>query len=91
MAYKEHQMLNLVTISMSDVINHPWYEKYINKPNGLKALLYTMGLDISLPYESELVKHRSTVTNAVVTCERFSGSERTDDNWVSIQNTIKRL
>lgn len=85
MAFKEMAHQNLVAISMSDVLNHPWFEDLKDKPNGLEAILYTMGLDVSLPYETTTCTHRSMMTQQVVTCERFSGSERKDENWHKIK------
>ena len=90
MTFKELQRANVMVVSMSDVIRHPWYQKFIDKPDGLKGLLYSMGLDINKNYETELCEHRSEMTNAIVTCERFVGTERTDDGWKKILNSLKK-
>ncbi len=80
----------LITVSMSDVVRHPWYEKYKDSPKGLEALLYSMGMDITLPIESDTCEHRSTMTNLVVNCERFSGSERKDEQWEITKRLIEQ-
>lgn len=77
-----------VVVSMSDLIRHPWYDKYKDKPKGIEALLFSMGMDTSYPYESEVLTHRSTMTNEIVNCERFVGSKRQDESWLKIERMI---
>lgn len=77
-----------VVVSMSDLTRHPWYDKYKDKENGIPALLFTMGMDIKLPFTCKNITHRSDMTNHVVTCERFVGSKRSDDSWVNIERQI---
>lgn len=72
-----------ITISMSDVLKHPWFKELSEKPEGLKALLYSMGMDVKLAYESSICTHRSEMTHEIVTCERFVGNERQDEIWNS--------
>lgn len=91
MSYKDLQHTNAIEVSMSDLIRHPWYEKYANEKNGLEALLYSMGMDVKLPYECMVVQHRSPMTGAIVTCERFSGTERSDSIWKQNLERIKKM
>lgn len=78
-----------ITISMSDILKHPWFSEMSSKPQGLKALLYSMGMDVSLAYESAVCTHRSEMTHEVVTCERFVGNERKDTNWLRIKERAR--
>lgn len=78
-----------IAISMSDVLKHPWFAELSAKPQGLKALLYSMGLDVKLAYESSVCTHRSEMTHEVVTCERFVGSERRDEIWLRIKERAR--
>lgn len=78
-----------ITISMSDILKHPWFDELSQKPQGLKALLYSMGMDIKLAYESSVCTHRSEMTHEVVTCERFVGSERRDDTWLRMKERAR--
>lgn len=88
----------LKVISMSDLIRYPHFENMISKEfpvtdkkgrtkryTGEEAMLYAMGLDVTLPYEVECLTHRSELTNLVVDCERFVGSKRQDDEWLNIE------
>ena len=78
-----------ITISMSDILKHPWFSELSSKPQGLKALLYSMGVDVNLAYESSVCTHRSEMTHEIVTCERFVGSERRDNNWLRIKERVR--
>lgn len=91
MAFDKSFEENYISVSMSDIINHPWYEKLNEKPNGLEALLYSMGLDIKRSYEIMVCEHRSEITGKVQICERFSGIERQDENWIAIKQRIKNI
>lgn len=91
MAFEKTFEETLINISMSDIVTHPWYERLSKEPNGLEALLYTMGLDIKLPYEVMVCEHRSSMTNQVHTCERWSGIERQDEIWESIKRRIREV
>lgn len=88
MPFEDMQEIKMIGISMSDLLRHPWFEDYKNKPNGIAALLYSMGLDIKKPYEVDFCEHRSSMTNEVVKCDRYSGFERTDKYWVNLTNRM---
>lgn len=80
---------NAISISMVDLVMHPWFAKLQQEPNGTQALLYSMGLDIKLPFESTVCEHRSDFTDKIHTCERFSGTERKDEQWLYIKTMIQ--
>lgn len=92
----------LKVISMSDVIRHPLYNELscqsltiligkgkTREVDGLEALLFTMGLDITLPYDIDFVEHRSEITQEVVKCDRFVGSKRQDKAWTTFEYKMR--
>lgn len=89
MAFANSFERTLLNISMSDIIAHPWYDKFKDTPNGLNALLYSLGLDIKQPFDMKLCEHRSEITGKVSTCERFSGVERQDEVWLTIKSRAR--
>ena len=69
-------------ISMSDVVNHPYYDECKDDVDGgLKTMLTLMGMDPNKNIEESYLMHRSDISGEVVECSRYVGSERTDDDW----------
>lgn len=53
------------------------------KPTSFKLILWGLGMDISMPYErQDGLMHRNKL-NQVVTCSRWVGNERVDDDWIN--------
>lgn len=49
----------------------------------LKGILFDLGLDTNLQFElQEVTQHRNRL-NKVVTCRRFTGTERSDPEWLT--------
>lgn len=55
----------------------------------LKAVLWTMGLDINHKYVENFCKHRN-MQGQVVECIRFEGSEREDKSWMESGHATPR-
>lgn len=95
---------SIKVVSMSDVVRHPLFAELSKKSldvtymkkgkpqfkkiEGLNAMLWTMGLDIFKPFESEVIEHRSELTQEVHTCERFVGQTRQDAGWKKIERQL---
>lgn len=79
------KIIALVAVSMSELavaypeITYTWVNE--NKKE-FEDILYSLGMDIKTPYETqENVQHRNRF-NKVVQCDRWVGNERTDKEWV---------
>jgi len=57
----------------------------VREISGMDVMLWTMGLNIFTSYESEVITHRSELTNDVVKCERFVGRKRQDKAWKALE------
>lgn len=55
----------------------------------LKAVLWTMGLDINHKYNEHFCRHRN-IQGQVVECVRFEGSERDDKSWLESGHATPR-
>lgn len=72
-------------ISMSELQTvAPWLNDEFaeNNKEAFDKILYDCGMDTRYPYEDQDVQHRNRFGN-VITCKRFVGNERFDDQWVS--------
>lgn len=83
----EDSMLPIVAIcviSMSEILKAKEVDldKLATSDNYFKEVLYSLGLDVSFPFDVKLLQHRNKF-NEVVTCDRICGMERTDDSWIS--------
>jgi hypothetical protein len=75
----------LVSVSLSELqtFDNKYTEEWAtDNPEELESVLYKMGLNPSMPYERQLKTHRNRF-NAVITCSRFMGYERTDEEWIN--------
>jgi hypothetical protein len=77
----------IVTVSMSDLVLTDVFKENSHKPKGIEACLYALGMDVSLPYEIMVCTHRN-VEDVIVTCERFSGSERRDERYLDFKASV---
>jgi hypothetical protein len=50
-----------------------------------------MGMDMAKPFSGQKVKHRSDITDKIITCVQYSGQEREDDAWVLIRRKVKSM
>lgn len=58
---------------------YSWNETQVDKLNGI---LFDLGLDTKQHYEFQDVSLHRNRLNQVVTCHRWYGSERLDDDWI---------
>jgi predicted ATPase len=72
-----------IELSKTDVEDHGSYQEVKDHPQGIKAILYLMGLDLKKPYQSEVVTHRN-YNKQIVTCERWVGTQRTDAEFKAL-------
>ena len=81
-------MLDIIAlryISLSEInkfrpeINKEWIEQH---PAEFKEILFSLGVDVEIPWDyQENLNHRNAF-NESVTCDRIVGNERTDQEWV---------
>ena len=76
----------LVNISQSDVSYiYPEYTTELEQsdPELLKYLLWNLGLDVNQPYVFQQVTQHRNKLDKIVTCHRWFGSERLDEEWLN--------
>lgn len=80
---RESTIVALCIISESEIAKVlPNYRFDMEDTQEFQQLLYSLGIDISLPYErQDNLQHRNRF-NEVVTCSRFVGFERQDNQWI---------
>lgn len=78
-------MVAVVVVSLSElqtVVPSMKQGYHLSNPIAFRTILHNMGLDTNKPFElQEGLTHRNRL-NAVVTCDRWVGNERTDPEWV---------
>lgn len=82
-------MLNIIAlryISLSEInkfrpeINKEWIEQH---PAEFKEILFSLGVDVEIPWDyQENLNHRNAF-NESVTCDRVVGNERLDYDWLN--------
>ena len=78
------QIIALIEISLSELYksDNKYTELYASEErNGLKSVLYSVGVDTSQFYETQFNTHRNRF-NEVYTGTRFVGLERMDEQWI---------
>lgn len=77
-------MVAVVVVSLSElqtIVPNIKEGYHLSNPTALRTILHNMGLDTNKPFEhQEGLTHRNRL-NAVVTCSRWVGNERTDEQW----------
>lgn len=84
---RESLILAYTPISLSEVYHVFPAEYYfgfeVDNPIRFKEMLFTLGLDVSLPYDKQTgLLHRNRL-NKVVKCDRYVGEERQDKDWIT--------
>ena len=78
-------MSAIVIISLSEIQKVlPWITKDYVRTNlqEFNKILFSLGLDTSKNYEVQTGKTHRNKFNQVVSCDRYSGSERIDPEWI---------
>lgn len=72
-----------VSLSEIQTIANWVTEEFIeNNPDVFKQMLFDLGMDVfNYPWEVQEVTHRNRFNN-VITCPRYVGNERVDQQWV---------
>ena len=72
----------IFTLSLSDLLLIDEFPKVfsLDDKEKVEKFLFENGMDITKPYETEVVTHRN-LQNNVVTCLRYVGEERTCRVW----------
>jgi hypothetical protein len=74
----------LCIISESEIIKvMPDYNcEFENNETKFKLFLYSLGMDITRPYQrQDAIQHRNRF-NEIVVCSRWVGEERVDEAWI---------
>lgn len=84
---RESLILAYTPISLSEIYHVFPTEYYFgfetDNPVRFKEMLFTLGLDVSLPYDKQTgLLHRNRL-NKVVKCDRYVGEERQDKDWIT--------
>ena len=77
------QIAAVCIISLSEIqtVKPEINEEYIkNNKDAFDELLYSLGMDIRYPYETQDLQHRNRFGN-IISCMRFVGNERFDVSW----------
>ena len=75
----------LKIISLSEIAKIKPQVKHYNYADNeveLRLDLHNLGMQVDHPYEMQDVQHRNTF-NEIVTCPRWVGLERVDEQWVN--------
>jgi hypothetical protein len=83
-APRPNAIVALCVISESEIVTvMPNYSaEFENEEIKFKSFLYSLGMDISKPFErQDGLQHRNRF-NEVVICSRWVGSERVDEAWI---------
>lgn len=82
---KPNLIAAVLVVSESElVLAYPEYSSQLeyNNLNQLNKLLWELGLDSTKPYNrQDGLQHRNRL-NQVVTCSRYVGHERLDEEWI---------
>jgi hypothetical protein len=81
---RPNAIVALCIISESEIVKvMPNYSaQFENEEIKFKSFLYSLGMDISKPFErQDGLQHRNRF-NEIVVCSRWVGSERTDEAWI---------
>ena len=77
----------LVYVSESELVKaFPGYsaEWETTQPGLFSQILYSFGLNTAQPYHrQDAIQHRNKL-NEIVTCSRWVGNERHDDEWIAL-------
>jgi hypothetical protein len=81
---RPNAIVALCVISESEIVRvMPNYSaEFENEEIKFKSFLYSLGMDISKPFErQDGLNHRNRF-NEIVLCSRWVGSERVDEAWI---------
>lgn len=70
-------------LSVSDLVRIPEFIKNGGDPKALDKILWDNGLDVNSGYEKPRYCTHRNLLGEIVTCERYEGVERLDDEWIA--------